>query len=417
MVSSTIPQPACHIQVSLCGIIDYTTACLSYPSIVIWYHRLYHSLLVISKHPYMVSSTIPQPACHIQASLCGIIDYTTACLSLSKYRYMVSSTIPQPACHVQASLYGIIDYTTACLSYPSILIWYHRLYHSLLVISKHRYMVSSTIPQPACHIQASLYGIIDYTTACLSYPSILIWYHQLYHSLLVISKHPYMVSLTIPQPACHIQASLYGIIDYTTACLSYPSIVIWYHRLYHSLIVISKHPYNGIINYTTACLSYPSIVIMVSSTIPQPACHIQASLCGIIDYTTACLSYQSILIWYHQLYHSLLVISKHPYMVSLTIPQPACHVQASLYGIIDYTTACLSYPSIVIWYHRLYHSLIVISKHPYNGIINYTTACLLYPSILIWYHRLYHSLLVISMHCYMVSSTIPQPDCHIQASL
>ena len=270
-------------------------------------YGLYHSLLVISKHRYMatipqpalygmVSSTIPQPACHIQASLYGIIDYTTAC-HMHRYCHI-------HACHIQASLYGIIDYTTACLSYPSIVIWYHRLYHSLLVISMHRYMVSSTIPQPACHIQASLYGIIDYTTACLSYPSIVIWYHRLYHSLLVISKHRYMVSSTIPQPACHIQALLYGIIDYTTACLSYPSCYM-YHRLYHSLLVI----------------------------------HV---------------------IWYHRLYHSLLVISKHRYMVSLTIPQPACHIHASLYGIIDYTTACLSYPSIVIWYHRLYHSPLVI---------------------------------------------------------
>ena len=153
-----------------------------------------------------------------------------------------------------------------------------------------------------CHV----HSIIDYTTACLSYPSM----------------HRYMVSSTIPQPACHIQASLYGIIDYTTACLSYPSIVIWY-------------PLYGIIDYTTACLSYASLYCII----------------GIIDYTTACLSYPSIVIWYHRLYHSLLVISKHRYMVSLTIPQPACHIQASLYGIIDYTTACLSYPSIVIWYH------------------------------------------------------------------
>ena len=115
---------------------------------------------------------------------------------------MVSSTIPQPACHIQASLYGIIDYTTAGLSYPSIVIWYHRLYHSLLVISMHHYMVSLTIPQPAC-----------------PYPSIIICYHPLYRSPIVISKHRYMVLLTIPEPACHIQASLYGIIDYTTACL------------------------------------------------------------------------------------------------------------------------------------------------------------------------------------------------------
>ena len=350
MVSLTIPQPACHIQASLYGIIDYTTACLSYPSILIWYHRLYHSLLVISKHRYMVSLTIPQPACHIQASLYGIIDYTTACLSYPSiviwYHRLYHSLLVISKHHIQVLLYGIIDYTTACLSYPSIVIWYHRLYHSLLVISMHRYMVSSTIPQPACHIQASLYGIIDYTTACLSYPSIVIWYHRLYHSLLVISKHRYMVSSTIPQPACHIQASLYGIIDYTTAAC-----------------------------HIQACY-------MVSLTIPQPACHIQASLYGIIDYTTACLSYPSIVIWYHRLYHSLLVISMHRYMVSLTIPQPACHIQASLYGIIDYTTACLSYPSIVIWYHRLYHSLLVISMH--------------HPSIVIWYHRLYHSLLVIS---------------------
>ena len=121
----------------------------------------------------------------------------------------------------------------------------------------HHYMVSLTIPQPACHIQALLYGIIDYTTAAChiqaSYPCIV------------------MVSSTIPQPACHI---------YTTA-----SIVIWYHRLYHSLLVISKHCYMVYgIDYTTACLSYPwhipqlclSYGYMVSSTIPQPACHIQA---------------------------------------------------------------------------------------------------------------------------------------------
>ena len=281
---------------------------------------------------------------------------------------MVSLTIPQAACHIQASLYGIIDYTTACLSYPSIVIWYHRLYHSLLVISMHCYMVSLTVPQPACHIQASLYAIIDCTTACLSYSCILIWYHRLYHSLLVISMHCYMVSLTIPQPACHIQALLYGIIDYTTACLSYRSIVIWYHRLYNSLLVISKHHY---MVSSTGIILYSLLVI----------CHVQASLYGIIDYTTACLSYPSIVIWYHRLYHSLLVISKHRIII---------------WYHMDYTTACLSYPSIIIWYH-----LYACHIH----IIDYTTACLSYPSICF-----------ISKHPYMVSSTIPQPACHIQAS-
>ena len=109
--------------VSSC-IINYTTACLSYPSILIWYHRLYHSLLVISKHRYMVSSTIPQPACHIETSLCGIIHYTTACLKYPSVIIMVSSTIPQPACHIEASFWDICYYTTTCFLYPSIGIWY-----------------------------------------------------------------------------------------------------------------------------------------------------------------------------------------------------------------------------------------------------------------------------------------------------